>query len=381
VNAPAKINLALVVGPLRSDGKHEVATVLQRVDLCDGLELARADELRVEGFADDTLIRGALEALAASAGVDPHWAVRIEKRIPVAAGLGGGSSDAATALMLANEDLDAPLPPERLRALAAGLGADMPFFLTPGPQLGTGDGSTLEPLDLAADHTVVLLLPHGAAKESTAAVYAAFDESGVADGFTERRAQLLAALETKDLAAMPPNDLTSSPLATDLKALGAFRADVSGAGPTVYGLFDDTAAAAAAAAALADRGRVWTVRPVASEPNIVKAPGQYLRAHRLRLSLWVAVVEGLLVLVHLMPHLVLYALAAVALAFWFGAARNYKSAMARQAAWVFAASQALAVLVPIVWGITKFFVAIALVVAIAIAALYFLFTEREKAEP
>ena len=118
---------------------------------------------------------------------------------------------------------------------------------------------------------------------------------------------------------------------------------------------------------------------MASEPNIVKAPGQYLRAHRLRLSLWIAAVEGLLVLVHLLPHIVLYALAAVALAFWFGAARSYKSAMARQAAWVFAASQALAVLVPIVWGITKFFFAIALVVAIAIAALYFLFTEREKA--
>jgi hypothetical protein len=118
---------------------------------------------------------------------------------------------------------------------------------------------------------------------------------------------------------------------------------------------------------------------VASEPNIVKAPGQYLRVHRIRLSLWIAVVEGLLVLVHLMPHLVLYALAAVALVFWFGAARNYKSAIARQAAWVFAASQAIAVLVPIVWGITKFFVAIAVVVAIAIAALYFLFTEREKA--
>ena len=118
---------------------------------------------------------------------------------------------------------------------------------------------------------------------------------------------------------------------------------------------------------------------MASEPNIVRAPGQYLRAHRIRLSLWIAVAEGLLVLVHLMPHLLLYALAAVALVFWFGAARNYKSPLARQASWVFAASQALAVLVPIVWAVTKFFVAIAVVVAIAIAALYFLFTEREKA--
>lgn len=108
-------------------------------------------------------------------------------------------------------------------------------------------------------------------------------------------------------------------------------------------------------------------------------PGEYLRRHRLRLTLWIAAVEGLLVLVHLIPRLVLYALAAVALAFWFAAARNYKSALARQAGWVFAASQALAVLVPIVWAVTKLFVAIAVVAVIAVAALIFLFTEREKA--
>lgn len=107
-------------------------------------------------------------------------------------------------------------------------------------------------------------------------------------------------------------------------------------------------------------------------------PGEYLRQHRLRLTLWIAAIEGLLVLVDVIPRLVLYALAAVALAFWFGLARNYKSPAARQASWVFAASQAVAVLVPIVWAITKLFVAIAVVVAIAVAALYFLFTERDK---
>ena len=111
--APAKINLALVVGPLRDDGKHEVLTVLQRIDLVDRIELAEAPELRVDGFADDTLVGEALRALAGSAGLEPRWRVRIEKRIPVAAGLGGGSSDAATALRLANETLPEPLPAER----------------------------------------------------------------------------------------------------------------------------------------------------------------------------------------------------------------------------------------------------------------------------
>src|SRR3954453_6672448 len=93
--APAKGNLALVVGQLRDDRKHEVVTVLQRIDLVDRIDLEEAPELRVEGFPDDTLVGTALQELARAAGVEARWLVRIDKRIPVAAGLGGGSSDAA----------------------------------------------------------------------------------------------------------------------------------------------------------------------------------------------------------------------------------------------------------------------------------------------
>src|SRR5207248_9467520 len=100
--AAARINLAFGVGPTRADGKHEVATVYQRITLCDRVSIERADVLRVDGFADDTLVRSALERLAAAAAVEPRWRARIWKRIPVAGGLGGGSSDAATALRLAN---------------------------------------------------------------------------------------------------------------------------------------------------------------------------------------------------------------------------------------------------------------------------------------
>ena len=111
--APAKINLALVVGPTRADGKHELATVLQRIDLGDRVSIAAAPSLRVTGFAADTLVRDALTALAAVAGVEPRWHATIAKRVPVAAGLGGGSSDAATALRLANDTLATPLSDER----------------------------------------------------------------------------------------------------------------------------------------------------------------------------------------------------------------------------------------------------------------------------
>jgi 4-diphosphocytidyl-2-C-methyl-D-erythritol kinase len=250
--APAKINLALIVGELRPDGKHEVATVLQRIDLADRISIERADAVEIHGFPEDTLVRGALAALGVTASVE------IEKRIPVRAGLGGGSSDAATALRLANELLPEPVPTGRLHDIAAALGADVPFFLAEGPQLGTGDGSELSPVSLPSDYVVVLALPAGVRKPSTASVYAAFSGQ---DGFVGRRAALDAALEAGDLAALPPNDLAASPLADELLKFGAFRADVSGAGPTVYGLFTDAAQAQAARDALATHGQTWLTRP------------------------------------------------------------------------------------------------------------------------
>jgi 4-diphosphocytidyl-2-C-methyl-D-erythritol kinase len=263
--APAKINLALVVGPLRDDGKHEVVTVMQRIDLVDRIELEEGPELRIDGFAGDTLVRAALCELARAAGVEPRWRVQIEKRIPVAAGLGGGSSDAATALRLANETLADPLPAEDLHGVAAQIGADVPFFLADGPQLGSGDGSELEPLDLPQDFLVVVLLPHDKGKSSTADVYAAFDARHGVEGFAERREALvdaLAAVERpRDLAALPPNDLSSSPEAEELRAAGAFRADVSGAGPALYGLFHHRRDADAARRALRRLGRTWIAAP------------------------------------------------------------------------------------------------------------------------
>jgi len=263
--APAKLNLALVVGPAREDGKHRVATVLQRIDLGDRVAIAAAPGLNVTGFAADTLVHDALAALAAAAGVEPRWRATIAKRIPVAAGLGGGSSDAATALRLANDTLGAPLSGERLRALAATLGVDVPFFLADGPQFGRGDGTELEPLDLPQDYWIVLALPNGAAKESTSTVYRSFDERGGAQGWEQRLQVLERALASvrrpRDLAALPPNDLVSSPLAAELLRLGAFRADVSGAGPTVYGLFHHRRNAQAARRALSSASRTWLTVP------------------------------------------------------------------------------------------------------------------------
>jgi 4-diphosphocytidyl-2-C-methyl-D-erythritol kinase len=220
---------------------------------------------RVTGFPDDTLVHAALEGLARSAGGGSLFEARIEKRIPVAAGLGGGSSDAAAAMLLANGLLDEPLPREVLEELAGGLGADVPFFLQTGPQLATGDGTTLEPAVLPRDYSVVLALPRGAVKSSTTGVYAAFDERRGDVGFGERRAALLEALDqcdrVDDLASLPANDLASSPLAASLLDLGAIRADVTGAGPVVYGLFHDLDGAEHAATVLGDRAATWIAAP------------------------------------------------------------------------------------------------------------------------
>jgi 4-diphosphocytidyl-2-C-methyl-D-erythritol kinase len=263
--ASAKLNLALVVGPPRDDGKHEVATVLQRIDLGDRVALVPAATLAVDGFAGDTLVREALTALAAAAGVEPNWRATITKRIPVAAGLGGGSSDAATALRLANDTLASPLSPHQLSALAGTLGADVPFFLAAGPQLGRGDGSELAALELPQDYWIVLAFPHGAVKDSTAGVYRSFDQRDGAQGWEQRRQALEQALAAvrrpRDLAALPPNDLASSPLAAELLRLGAFRADVSGAGPIVYGLFHHRRHAGAARRALRHAARTWLTVP------------------------------------------------------------------------------------------------------------------------
>jgi 4-diphosphocytidyl-2-C-methyl-D-erythritol kinase len=263
--APAKINLALVVGPRRSDGNHEVVTVVEKLAHGDVVTVMPSSETRVDGFPEDTIARAAIESLCTAAGATTALRAVIEKAIPVSAGLGGGSSDAAAVLVLGNRALGSPLDGERLRELAASLGADVPLFLQPGPVLATGDGTTIAPLDLPRAYHVVVWLPAGSAKMSTAAVYRDFDARSGEVGFDARRRGLLDALERVrdpiDLARLPLNDLQTSYHAAELTALGAFRADVSGAGPSVYGLFENADDADRAARVLAGHGRAWRTAP------------------------------------------------------------------------------------------------------------------------
>ena len=150
------------------------------------------------------------------------------------------------------------------------LGADVPFFLTPGPKLAEGAGERLSSLELPQDFWVLVALLRRARKASTAEVYRRFDELEAAAGFAERKATLLDVLSScrrpRDFAALPMNDLAqaagTASLADELRGLGAFRADVSGAGPAVYALFHRREHAAAAARRLRLRARVWVTAPV-----------------------------------------------------------------------------------------------------------------------
>jgi 4-diphosphocytidyl-2-C-methyl-D-erythritol kinase len=260
--APAKVNLGLFLGPRREgDGRHELVTVMQSISLADELRLEPAppgadhDEIACPGLTappQENLAARALASFRAATGWQAlPLRLSIDKRIPVAAGLGGGSADAAAALRLASHA--SGLGDERLLSeLAAELGADVPAQVAPGRWLATGAGELLEALASPFPALELLVLPSAGAL-STAHVYEEADELGLAREPAElrqRRDQLRAALELG--APLPAarellhNDLQaaaislSAPIADALAKMreaGAEEALVSGSGPTVVGLF------------------------------------------------------------------------------------------------------------------------------------------------
>lgn len=292
--APAKINLGLFMGPTRADGRHELVSVMQPISLADALTLevapagAAADEVVCPGVQGENLAARAIALFRGATGWDGGWVrLTIDKRIPVAAGMGGGSADAGAALRLL-QAASGLGDNELLQALAAELGADVPALLIPARTLATGAGEVLEPLPDPVSPVGVLVLAqeHGL---STAEVYAQADRASADRGaagrslrardardLRERREELRTALALG--APLPANVLLANDLQRASQSLspdialslaqaeeaGAEHAFVSGSGPTVVGLFaraNGPERARRAAAALA--GRVPA--PVAAE--------------------------------------------------------------------------------------------------------------------
>jgi 4-diphosphocytidyl-2-C-methyl-D-erythritol kinase len=259
LRAPAKLNLCLYLGGRRADGLHELCSLFEPLELADLIEIspAAADEVVCPGVEGENLATRALAALREEGWEGERLRVAIEKRVPVAAGLGGGSGDAAAILRLA-----AGAVPD-LPRLAAALGADVPSQLRPVLALVGGAGERVEPLPEPVEHAAVLL--PGGGGLSTAAVFAEADRLGLGRDAAELEG-LAARLRRAAGAGATPlaypellvNDLEPAALSlrpdigealAALRAAGAPVAILSGSGPTAVGLFPDLASAREAAAA------------------------------------------------------------------------------------------------------------------------------------
>jgi len=259
VHAPAKLNLCLYLSAPRADGLHELCSLFEPLALADLIEVSPGDrdEVICPGVEGENLAARALAELRERGWERKPLRVEIEKRVPVAAGLGGGSGDAAAILRLAAGEVS------ELPQLAAELGADVPSQLRPSLALVRGAGELVEPLPEPAEHAAVLL--PGGGGLSTSEVFAEADRLGLGRPAEELDKLASQLREIAGAGASPlsypqllVNDLTEAAvsLRPDIgEALAALRAAdapvaiLSGSGPTVVGLFPDLAAARAAAAA------------------------------------------------------------------------------------------------------------------------------------
>jgi 4-diphosphocytidyl-2-C-methyl-D-erythritol kinase len=259
--AHAKLNLVLHVGAPRPDGLHPLCSIFASLELADELHArpgeGATDTVECEGVEGPNLAATALAAFRTEVPSLPSLDVRIDKRIPVAAGLGGGSADAAAALRAANRLAGDPLDAGALREIAARLGSDVPSQVEPGHALVAGAGEIVEPLGLPRLAAVLVPQEEGLA---TAEVYAQLDRMR---GWRERLDpdEVRAVLESDPSSweASFENDLQAAALALrpelaatidSLRAAGSLVARVSGSGPTCFGLFPDRRAAEATAEAI-----------------------------------------------------------------------------------------------------------------------------------
>ena len=275
VAAPAKLNLALLVGPVRPDGFHEIASLMLPVTLADLVTVERAPGAGLDVVCDvapgaDNLAARLVRELEERLDRSFEVRVTIEKRVPPGGGLGGGSSDAAATLLALERLFSLDLSLRVRYEVASAVGSDVPFFLWPGPQLAMGRGQVLKPVELPALHLVIAIPDLGL---STAAVYRWRDEDAEESvkHFVPRVRELSRAVRSAatlaDVTALVANDLEPSvvvrkpevgELIDRLRGAGALAAAMTGSGAAVFGVFAGEAAALAARPALAP-ARAWYV--------------------------------------------------------------------------------------------------------------------------
>jgi 4-diphosphocytidyl-2-C-methyl-D-erythritol kinase len=250
LSASAKVNLTLEVLGRRTDGYHDISTVLQALDLCDRLVLEDADSLTLVADApgvpagDDNLVLRAARMLRDAAEVERGARISLDKQIPVAAGLGGGSSDAAAALLGLNRLWGLRWGAGRLAEIAVRLGMDVPFFLGRGRALATGRGDALTPLPAGGAYALVLVNPRfplGTKDVYGRVTPAVFSDGSrgqaMIDALRRRSATFVARHLYNGLeAVVEPAYPAIRQMKAALLSAGALGAVMSGSGPTVFGL-------------------------------------------------------------------------------------------------------------------------------------------------
>lgn len=256
-HAHAKVNLTLEVLGRLPDGYHEVATVMQALALHDVLSFAPSDDLVVltdtpELMLPDNLVLRAAQALQMETATRKGARIVLEKNIPLAAGLGGGSTDAACTLSALNELWELNLPAARLMGIGARLGADVPFFFVDGTALATGKGETITPLPPFPSRQVLLVCPRVRLPDKTRAMYSRIKPSHYSNGAATRRlVEALKKGEVPDIEAdanvFLPILLAANAVVRDcydrMRQLSIYPVLLSGAGPTLFTLIDDDARA------------------------------------------------------------------------------------------------------------------------------------------
>lgn len=250
VRTPAKINLFLRVLGRRPDGYHDLETLFQAIDLWDELvirESAGETTLSVPGFpaleTDDNLVLQAVRWMEEQSGRRISVDICLRKRIPIAGGLGGGSSDAAATLVGLRTLLDLSVSDTDLRHVAAKLGADVPFFLMGGSAVGEGIGERLTPVDVSREYGLILVAP--GFPVATATVFKAFSQTLTGEARPGKLRKVLRA--RPPVAEMLHNDLQPvserlypiiREIRTTLEKAGANGALMSGSGATVFGIIN-----------------------------------------------------------------------------------------------------------------------------------------------
>jgi 4-diphosphocytidyl-2-C-methyl-D-erythritol kinase len=286
--AYAKVNLGLEILGRRADGFHEIVSVTQTISLADTVEVAPAETLALEmtpPLVDDSdnLVVRAAEALAAHTGHSARGRLHLKKRIPLAAGLGGGSSDAATTLRLLDRLWETRLGPRGLGPVAAALGSDVSLFLVGGTSLIRGRGEHVEALPPVQPCWLVLVCPDSSPPDKTRALYRALQPSewgdgsrtlALADAIRDGRPLVETALVNGFDRAADRVYPQFPELRTCLHELTGQRFHLTGAGPTLFGLFSEATAARHAARRLGHGGMpAHVARTVARQPAIRASHG------------------------------------------------------------------------------------------------------------